>query len=309
MILNIGQRTDIPAFYSDWFFNRVKEGFVWVRNPYDPQRVTEYRLDPEVIDVLAFCTKDPGPRLERMEEIRNFRQFWFVTITPYGKEIEANVPEKDLILERFRKLSSIVGKKAVSWRYDPILINDYYTPERHLNCFEKMCEALQGYTESVVISFIDLYAKTKRNFPEAREVTEEERAVLGKGIAAIAPAYGLKVYACHEGSDMKKYRIDTNGCMTRTVLEHALDITLDSLPKTKLRENCSCLIGNDIGAYNTCLHGCRYCYANYDAETVRRNAALHDPESPLLIGHLQKEDRLFKAVQHSNLSDMLGLGL
>ena len=309
MILNTGQRTDIPAFYSEWFFNRVKEGFVWVRNPYDPQRVTEYRLDPEVIDVLAFCTKDPGPMLERLNELKRFRQFWFVTITPYGKDIEPNVPEKGLILERFRKLSSIVGKKAVSWRYDPILVNEHYTPKRHLECFEEMCRELQGYTESVVISFIDLYAKTKRNFPDAREVTEEERAFLGEGIAAIAPAYGLKVYACHEGSDMKKYGIDTNGCMTRTVLEHALDITLDSLPKTKLRENCSCLIGNDIGAYNTCLHGCRYCYANYDAETVRRNAALHDPESPLLIGHLQKEDRLFKAVQHSNLSDMLGLGL
>ena len=309
MILNTGQRTDIPAFYSEWFFNRIKEGFVWVRNPYDPQRVTEYRLDPELIDVIVFCTKDPGPMLDRLDELKGFRQFWHVTITPYGKEIEPNVPEKSLILERFRKLSALVGPEAVTWRYDPIFINERYTVESHLKNFERMCSELKGYTGKVVISFIDLYAKTKKNFPEVREVTEEERRILGREIARIASGHSMKVYTCHEGNDMKEFGIDTNGCMTRTVIEQSLGITLENLPNIKLRENCSCLIGNDIGAYNTCLHGCRYCYANYDMEIVRRNAGAHDPESPLLIGHLQKEDRLYKAAQRSNLSDLIGLGI
>ena len=127
MIINTGQRTDIPAFYSEWFANRLKEGFVCVRNPYDPHQVSRYRLDPAVVDVIGFCTKNPLPMFPYMDLLKEYGQYWFITITPYGKDIEPNVPDKHLILEAFQKLSGIVGIQSIRWRYDPIFLSDKYS--------------------------------------------------------------------------------------------------------------------------------------------------------------------------------------
>ena len=166
MIINTGQRTDIPAFYAEWFANRVKEGFVCVRNPYNPNQVSRYRLDPKVVDVIGFCTKNPAPMFPHMDLLSPYGQYWYVTITPYGRDIEPNVPDKHRVLEDFRKLSGIAGLHSVGWRYDPILLNGRYTKEYHLKAFRRMAETLEGYTETVVISFIDLYGKVLRNLWE-----------------------------------------------------------------------------------------------------------------------------------------------
>lgn len=159
MILNTGCRTDIPAYYSEWFYNRIEAGFVLVRNPYHPELVTKYRLNSEVVDILCFCSKNPKPMLPGLSKIAAYRQFWFVTITPYGKEIEPNVPESAQVIETVRQLSGIVGQKAVAWRYDPIFLSEKYTAEYHVEQFEKMAAALQGKIAFCVISFIDLYEK------------------------------------------------------------------------------------------------------------------------------------------------------
>ena len=166
MVINTGQRTDIPAFYADWFVNRLKAGFVLVRNPYNPRSVTRYRLSPEVVDLIGFCTKNPAPMLPHMDLLRPYGQFWYVTITPYGKEIEPGVPDKREVLESFRRLSDTVGPDRVGWRYDPVFISGDYPAERHIRAFEYMAQTLSGYTHTAVISFVDLYEKTKRNFPE-----------------------------------------------------------------------------------------------------------------------------------------------
>ncbi|EHO16630.1 hypothetical protein HMPREF9623_01329 [Stomatobaculum longum] len=105
MILNTGCRTDIPAYYSRWFYNRINAGYVCTRNPYRPNQVLKYRLDPELVDILCFCTKNPAPMLPRLAELDRFRQFWFVTLTPYGKEIEPNVPYKRTVSESIRRKS------------------------------------------------------------------------------------------------------------------------------------------------------------------------------------------------------------
>ena len=117
MILNAGQRTDIPGFFSRWFINRVKEKFVFVRSPYAPQQLLRYRIDPETVDILSFCTKNPAPMLPRLEHIRRFPQIWQVTVTPYGKEIEPGVPEKSDVIKAFQALSMRVGANACIWRY------------------------------------------------------------------------------------------------------------------------------------------------------------------------------------------------
>ena len=308
MILNTGCRTDIPAYYSEWFYNRIREGFVLARNPYRPEQVLKYRLDPAVVDALCFCTKNPQPMLSRLGELNAFRQFWFVTVTPYGREIEPLVPEKARVLESVRQLSAWVGERAVGWRYDPVFITERYSLEYHLRSFEKMSAALSGYVNSCVVSFIDLYEKTRRNFPQAKAVSPDEQKRLIQAFVEIGRKHRISIRTCCEREDLAQYGADVSGCMTRAVLEKALDCRL-SVPKSKKspRAECDCLLGADIGLYNTCPHGCVYCYANYDRRTVEQNFQQHDPHSPLLIGHLREGDKIIEARQESYVSAQLSM--
>ena len=308
MILNTGCRTDIPAYFSEWFMNRVREGFVMARNPYNPQLVTHYALDPKVVDVLCFCTKNPKPMLAHLDELEDFRQFWFVTLTPYGRETEPNVPDKHQVLESIRQLSEAVGPRHVGWRYDPIFLTEKYSAAFHLRAFEKAASALEGRVGFCVISFIDLYEKTRRNFPQARAVTADEQRYLARELSRIGAEHGIPIRSCCEDESLSAFGIDTSGCMTCEVLEKACDIRLD-VPRAKKspRAACNCLLGADIGAYNTCPHGCLYCYANYDQEIVKRNMRRHDPTSPLFIGHLHEDDIVHDAHQVSYIPQQLSL--
>lgn len=310
MIIQTGMRTDIPAFYSRWFLNRLKEGYVLVRNPYDPHLVSRYRLDPEVVDLIAFCSKNPAPMLPHMNALKNYGQYWFVTITPYGRDIEPNVPDKDKVMEDFKRLSTIVGIDSIGWRYDPILINDRYTVEHHIRCFEQMAKTLSGYTESCVISFIDLYQKVKRNFPEVQEVKKADRIAIGKAFAEIGKACGMTVRACAEGTELAPYGVNCEGCMTVSTFETALHTRLNVPKRKNQREGqCACVLGTDIGAYDTCGHLCRYCYANTDASQVRRNLRSHDPSSPFLLGRYRAGDKIHNARQESWKCNQLSLDL
>jgi len=306
MILNTGNRTDIPAFYSQWFYNRIRAGFVLVRNPYYPQQVIRYRLSPELVDCLAFCTKNPLPMLERLSEISAFKQFWFVTITPYSRDIEPHVPDQAQVIEAFKRLSDAVGIQAVGWRYDPIFISEKYSLDYHLDSFSQMAASLRGYTDHAVISFIDLYQKTRRNFRGVQVVTNAERATIGRAFAAITRQNGMTLRTCMEGTALEKFGVDCSGCMTQAVLERAIGTSL-KVPKNRhtSREGCDCLLGSDIGVYNSCGHGCLYCYANYDDQTVMHNMANHDPKSPYLIGNAMAEDIIKAAQQVSYRDDQL----
>ncbi len=310
MILNTGCRTDIPAYYSEWFYNRIKEGCVLARNPYYPNQVMKYSLDSRVVDCLCFCTKNPEPMLSRMEEIKQFKQFWHVTITPYGKEVEPYVPDKERVMEAFKRLAAIVGVNAVGWRYDPIFITDKYSLDFHVDAFRKMAENLAGYTQTCVISFIDLYAKTRRNFSGIREVPRADQITIAREFVEIGRKHGITIRSCCEGAFLEEYGVDVSGCMTKQVLEKATGASLD-LTKIKkpAREECNCLLGNDIGMYNTCGHGCLYCYANYDRKTVEQNMRLHNPQSPLLVGELLEEDVIKEVKQVSFCSGQMTLPL
>ena len=299
MIINTGQRTDIPAFYSEWFANRLKEGLVCVRNPFDPQQVSRYRLDPDIVDVIGFCTKNPIPMFPYMDLLKDYGQYWFVTITPYGKDIEPNVPDKHLILSAFQKLSGIVGKQSIGWRYDPIFLSEKYTIDYHLRAFETITEALDGFTATVVISFIDLYPKVRRNFPEAHAVTKEQRIYLGKEIIRIASSHGMVVKPCAEGDELAAYGADCGGCMRISDYEQAIQKRLNAPSRKGARAECACYLSCDIGAYNTCKHLCRYCYANAEPAKVATLSRLHDPKSPFLIGNYLEGDVIHDVPQKS----------
>nr|WP_317999873.1 DUF1848 domain-containing protein [uncultured Faecalibacillus sp.] len=307
MILNTGNRSDIPAFFSDWFFNRIQEGFVCVRNPYFPHQVTKYILDPQVIDIICFCTKNPKPMLSRLDLIKDYKQFWFVTITPYNQTIEPYVPNKNEIIRSFIELSKKIGSHCIGWRYDPIFLNDYYTIEYHLRIFEKMCQKLTEYTHQCVISFIDLYQKTKKNFKEVQEVSQKNQIYLCQKFVEIGKKYNIEIYTCHENESLKTTGVHTSGCMNQQIIERALGHSL-KLPKiNEARQGCRCLLNNDIGIYNTCLHGCLYCYANYDRVTVLKNVKMHNKKSPFLIGDFQKDDIIKEAKQVSYIDRQLSL--
>ena len=299
MIINTGQRTDIPAFYALWFVNRLKAGYVCVRNPYNPNQVSRYRLDPSVVDAIGFCTKNPAPMFPYMDLLADYGQYWFVTITPYGKDIEPNVPDKHRLLEDFRRLSDKVGIRSVGWRYDPILLSERYTEEYHLRSFEQIASALDGYTETAVISFIDLYPKVRQNFPEAREVPREQRLTLGRELIRIASAHGMTVKPCAEGNELAVFGADCSGCMRISDYEKAIGKRLNAPKRKGARSECACYLACDIGAYDTCRHLCRYCYANSQPARVLAKSRLHDPKSPFLIGNYQDGDKIHDVPQES----------
>ena len=253
MIINTGMRTDIPAFYSQWFMNRIQAGYVLVRNPYRPDWITRYELSPDVVDCIAFCTKNPEPMLKHLDRLKNYHQYWFVTITPYGRDIEPNVPPKEKVMQDFITLSDKLGTNCVGWRYDPIFIDSTYTLQRHISDFEQMCRTLSGRTNVCVISFIDLYEKVKRNFPQVRTVTIQERITIGKTFAEIGKRYGITIKACAEGTDLAPYGVDCAGCMTQQTFETAIGCNLTIPKKKPQRAECACVLGTDIGAYDTAV--------------------------------------------------------
>lgn len=245
--------------------------------------------------------------LSRLDLIKDYKQFWFVTITPYNQTIEPYVPNKNEIIRSFIELSKKIGSRCIGWRYDPIFLNDCYTIEYHLRIFEKMCQKLTGYTHQCVISFIDLYQKTKKNFKEVQEVNQKDQIYLCQKFVEIGKKYNIEIYTCHENESLKTTGVYTSGCMNQQIIERALGHSL-KLPKiNEARQGCRCLLNNDIGVYNTCLHGCLYCYANYDRVTVLKNVKMHNKKSPFLIGDFQKDDIIKEAKQVSYIDRQLSL--
>ena len=196
------------------------------------------------------------------------------------------MPDKETVMEDFKELSDVVGRDSMGWRYDPIFIDKKHSVEWHISEFEKMAEILAGYTKTCVISFIDIYKKVERNFPEAKSVRAEDRAVIGKAFVKIASKYGMVLKPCAEGEDLAKYGADCSGCMTVHTFETALNSRLEVPKRKKNQRNgeCACLLGTDIGAYDTCGHLCKYCYANVNPVLVKENMRKHNPDSPFLIG-------------------------
>lgn len=299
MIINTGCRTDIPAFYAKWLMNRIREGYVLVRNPYNPKQVTKYSLSPEVVDCLAFCTKNPEPMLTYLDELDKYKQYWFVTITPYGKDIEPNVPDKQKVIESFKKLSDHIGIDSIGWRYDPIFLGNRFDVSGHIECFEKMAKELKGYTHNCTISFLDLYEKVKRNAPDIRPPTKEEQIEIAKAFSKIGQENNMVIHACCEKTYLSQYGLQCNGCMSQEIVEQAIKNTLQPPKRKNLRQECNCLMGNDIGAYNTCGHLCKYCYANANKQFVIENMKKHDDNSPFLIGRSEPGDKVTEAKQKS----------
>lgn len=290
MILSISERTDIVAFYMPWFLNRLKEGYADVRNPFYPKQVSRILLDKDHIDAIIFCTKNPLPLLKNINSIP-FPFIVQVTLTPYLKEIEPNVPPKKKVLDAIKEISKMIGKERVYVRYDPIFLSERYSISYHEKMFEKLCSELENDVSRVIISFLDMKRNVLKNrkvlnlFPFTRENIEEISEIIGR----IAKMHHLEVSTCAEKMDLSSFGIHKKGCTTEEDIHKIVEKPI-SLKKNTTRENCGCVDTVDLGCYNTCSHFCKYCYANFDESQVVKNRKLHNPKSSLLIGELEEGD-------------------
>lgn len=293
MIISASRRTDIPSYYSEWFFHRLKEGYVFVRNPFRPRQVSKVSLSPEVVDGIVFWTKNPAPMLSRLAELEGYHYYFQFTLTPYGPEIEKNLPSKnEIIIPSFQELSQEIGREKVVWRYDPIFFNEVYTMDCHCRCFEVLAAKLARYTEQCTVSFLDLYKNTRRNArqQEMRQVTAQEQLELLGRFTEIAKPYHIRIDTCAEVGDFSGLGIMPAHCIDKERLERIGQFRLDMGKDKNQRNACGCVESIDIGAYNTCKNGCLYCYANYDNARVEHNFAKHNPHSPLLFGEMTESD-------------------
>ena len=288
MILNISGRTDIVAFYSDWLINRLEEGFIDVRNPFNPKMVSRIMMDD--VDLLFFCTKNPIPILDKIENIKK-KIYFHITLTPYKKDIEPNLPPKKDIIEGVKKLSKIIGKENLVIRFDPIFISDKYTIKYHINAFDRLCNLLDGYIEKVLISFIDDYKNVRNNYKtlKYKKLTEDDYKEIGINFSSIARKHNITIHTCAEVHNLVEYGFEKDECMSK---ELAFKLTGKKFKKWKARKNvpCECIEMVDIGVYNSCKHFCKYCYANFDEKEVDNNYKNHNPNSSLLIGELKEDD-------------------
>lgn len=294
MILSVSRRTDIPAFYSDWFFNRLKEGYVCVRNPMNIHQVSKISLSPDVIDCIVFWSKNPRPMLARLDELENYMYYFQYTINAYDKGFETGVPRKEGIIKTFKELSDKIGSKRVIWRYDPILLTEAMDIDYHVCYFEEIAKRLEGYTNTCVISFVDLYKKTQSSLKDtqAREPSLKEMLELSAKMFFISKKYGITIQTCAEEIALESVGIKHGRCIDNALIEDLLGVKLVVSKDPNQRKECGCVQSIDIGEYNTCSHGCKYCYANFKEAMVLRNRAAHDPQSPLLIGHIGEDDKV-----------------
>ena len=288
MILNISGRTDIVAFYSDWLMNRLKEGYIDVRNPFNPSMVSRIMMDD--VDLLFFCTKNPIPIVDKLKDI-NKKVYFHITLTAYRKDIEPGLPPKKDIIKSIKKISKIISKENIVVRYDPVFINDKYTLEYHVKAFDKLCSLLDGYTNKILISFIDDYKNVRNNYSvlKYKQLTENDYKTIGTSFINSAKKHNMVVHTCAEEKDLTEYGFIKDECMSK---ELAFKLTGKIYKKWKARKNvpCKCIEMVDIGVYNSCKHFCKYCYANYDEQRVKTNYSMHNSKSSLLIGELTDDD-------------------
>ncbi len=266
MIISASRRSDIPAFYGDWFMNRLRAGEVLVRNPMQPKQVSRILLTPETVDAFVFWTKNPEKFLPHLPEIDalGYSYYFLFTLTPYDATLEPGVPEKGKILDLFRQLSRLIGPEKVIWRYDPVVLTDRFTPAWHAETFSRFANELSGYTERCVISFLDEYRKVKGRMRDIHYhlPNTDEMGELAARFADAARCHGMALFTCSYDVDLSRDGIMHSRCIDADLIERISGRQLQHKKKDNNQRNrCGCVESRDIGSYNSCGHGCLYCYA------------------------------------------------
>jgi len=294
MIISASRRTDIPAFYSEWFFNRIKDGYVLVPNPYNPKMISKVNLDPSIVDCIVFWTKNPTPMIEKLDSLRDYKYYFQFTLNPYGKDIENHLPSIQNRIEIFKQLSDRIGKNKVIWRYDPILTNEKYHVSYHKEIFAEIAYGLKDHTERCMLGFIDHYQHIRNevrkfNIQPLEQHDIEEMAISFKQTMDQYPSVELDT--CTKKVDLTHLGIPSGLCVDKKLIENIIGYPISAKKDKNQRHICNCIESIDIGTYESCLNGCIYCYAikgNYN--TAEFNSRKHNKNSPMLIGNITESD-------------------
>lgn len=303
MIISASRRTDIPAFYSDWFIQRIHEGFVYVRNPLNIHKISKIELNPDIVDGIVFWTKNPTPMIDKLDEFKQYNYYFQFTLNSYGSDIEIHVPKKkDVIIPAFKKLSSVIGAHRVIWRYDPIFFTDVYNADYHIKYFELLAKQLCGYTDKCIISFIDDYRCTLHRMEclKWRHLSNEEIIYISQRFLEIAQKYNIRVESCSEKINLDEIGIPHGHCIDQALLESIGNFKLKIGKDKTQREECGCVTSVDIGMYDTCPNKCLYCYATRKPNMVAKNYSLNKLNSPLIVGDVMSDDVVISKERKSN---------
>lgn len=296
MIISASRRTDIPAFYSDWFMNRIEQGFLLSRNPFNYNQISRVSLSPEDVEAIVFWTRNPGKLMKSLDVLdgKGMPYYFQYTITGYPRSIERSVPRPMDAINTFIELSERLGRGRVIWRYDPILLSNLVDLQEHKRLFAKIAGMLAGRTNLVVISFADFYKKTSRNLAKVPGlicsdllIQQDQLLELAGFMARIADEHGMQIQSCAEEVDLSLLGIPHGKCIDDQLLKALFNVTLKSKKDPGQRAACRCVKSIDIGMYNTCMHGCSYCYATFDHEKTVDQRQRHDPLSPFLVGGIE----------------------
>lgn len=306
MIISASRRTDIPAFYSDWFMNRLKKGYALIPNPRNPNRIGRVVLSPDNVDCIVFWTKNPMPMRDKLDQLdaMGYHYYFQVSLTPYNSAIECSLPPKAELLQAFIQMSKRIGANRSVWRYDPVLIDERHSVKWHIEQFAEMCAKLGGFTERCILSFIDPYKSIGDRF---RAMTHEEMRAIAAGFSEIAKQHGIALYTCAEEIDLAEYGIEHSACIDQSLIEQIIGCRIKAKADANQRAACCCIESVDIGAYDTCANGCAYCYATSSRKTALRNVAEHNAQAPMLTGYLRGDEIVTDRTTPSQKLDQLSL--
>lgn len=257
MIISASRRTDIPSLHTKWFLNRLKEEYVITQNPISKNNFYKIPLNKNIVDIIVFWSKNPN--IDFLKEVKDLGYEFYLhfTITPYNKNIERNIPDKNLLIRNFQIISKLFGKEKIIWRYDPIILNDDFDANYHLNNFKNFADSLNGYTDECIFSFVQIYSKIKNNI---KNINDDDKLLLIENMKEISEKNNIKLKSCSQ--DFDNIRVEKSACIDKERIQKILGYSIKEKKDKSQRKLCNCIESIDIGIYNTCTNGCIYCYAN-----------------------------------------------
>jgi hypothetical protein len=293
VIISASRRTDIPAFYSEWFMNRIRAGYCLVPNPFNRAQISRVSLEPADVDVIVFWTRNPRPLLAHLPELddRGFRYYFLYTLMANPRQIDRASPPVDEAVKTFRDLSERIGPERVIWRYDPIFLTSITDSAFHVKTYRHIAGKLKGFTTRSVVSVVHMYRKIQKriNALEAQGITllshnPKTLAPLMQSLAESASLNAMEIRSCADELDLQQYGIQPGKCVDDELISSVFGLDLEVKKDSCQRKNCGCVVSKDIGMYDSCLFGCAYCYATTSFERAKVNHQMHNPEAPSLLG-------------------------
>ena len=305
-IISVSRRTDIPAFYGDWFMRRLKEGFAGVVSPFGGRKYV-VSLKPEDVVCFVFWSKNFRPFLENLKIIDglDYKFYFNYTVTALPDTFESNV-EKQSAIETLKLLSRIYTPRHINWRFDPIIISGVCNRDFYIKAFEKLALEFEGFVERCYFSFVTEYNKVKRNFEELErakgvKITDcsvDIKIELANELASIAERHGIQMFSCC-GDYLVNNSIKKAHCIDGGIIRELFFSDGLSYNHKPTRKECGCTESTDIGTYDTCPHGCVYCYANVNKHRAYKAFKNHNKDSAFLGYSKSQSDRWLAEIQNT----------